>query len=85
MNENRDDTGKLGLGKAGLAYARLTKDDLLGQPGGNAKKVEKRFNLQKEVTNQKRVKGLFPAMDKGEKVKRAFKESARRIVDKLLE
>lgn len=74
LTEGRDDAPKLGLGKAGLAYARMSSSDVMDQPGGTAKKVTKRYNMIKDVTNQKGVKG-FPSMDKVGKVPSAIKDS----------
>lgn len=85
LTEGRDDAPKLGLGKAGLAYARMDSSDVMEQPGGVAKKVQKRYNMIKSVTNQKGVKG-FPSMDKAGKVPHAIKDSKtpQQVVDALL-
>ena len=82
--EGRDDAPKLGLGKAGLAYARMSSSDVMDQPGGTAKKVTKRYNMVKDVTNQQGVKG-FPSMDKAGKVPSAIKDSrAQKVAAALL-
>lgn len=82
--EGRDDASKLGLGKAGMAYARMSSSDVMDQPGGTAKKVTKRYNMIKDVTNQKNIKG-FPSMDKVGKVPSAIKDSrAQKVVAVLL-
>lgn len=84
LTEGRDDIGKLGLGKAGMAYARMSSSDVMDQPGGTAKKVHKRYNMVKDVTNQKGIKG-FPSMDKVGKVPSAIKDSrAQKVVAALL-
>jgi len=75
LTEGRDDTGSLPLGAAGRAYARMTRRDVMEQPGGQARKVNKRHQLLRAVTNQTKVKG-FPSMDKAGPVKKAIKESA---------
>lgn len=85
MVEGRDDTSKLPLGKAGQAYAHMTSADVMQQPGGVAPKVKKRFDLQKEVTNQQGVKG-FPSKDAAGKVPHAIKDSTpTQVVAALLE
>lgn len=81
--EGRDDTSKLNLGKAGQAYANITSKDVMEQPGGTAKKVFKRYNMIKSVTNQKGIKG-FPSMDKAGKVPSAIKDS-KEVVRSLLD
>lgn len=81
ITEGRDDTKKLGLGKAGEAYATMTSKDVMEQPGGTARKVQKRYNMLKSVTNQNTLKGgkpqskIFPSMDKVGKVPSAIKDS----------
>lgn len=83
--EGRDDAPKLGLGKAGMAYARMSSSDVMEQPGGTAKKVQKRYNMIKDVTNQKGIKG-FPSMDKVGKVPSAIKDSrAQKVVAAMLD
>ncbi len=74
IREGRDDVGKLNLGAEGQDYARMSSSDVMDQPGGVAKKVGKRYNMIKAVTNQKDVAG-FPSMDKVGPVKSAIKES----------
>jgi len=94
VGEGRDDVSKLGLGKAGAAYARMSSRDVMNQPGGVAKKVTKRYSMIKDVTNQKTLAGgkpqskVFPSMDKAGKVPHAMKglsERAQQTVAKLLE
>jgi hypothetical protein len=81
LTEGRDDAPKLGLGKAGLEYARMSSSDVMDQPGGTAKKVQKRYNMVKSVTNQNKLTGgkpgskIFPSMDKVGKVPSAIKDS----------
>lgn len=83
IREGRDDTSKLGLGKEGEAYAKMTSKDVMEQPGGIARKVHKRFALQKAVTNQRGVKS-FASKDKGVHIRPAF-DKAKRVVDSLLD
>jgi len=95
LTEGCDDAPKLGLGKAGLAYARMDSSDVMDQPGGTAKKVTKRYDMIKDVTNQKKLTGgkpgskIFPSMDKVGKVPHAMKGlgdsvTPQQVVDKLL-
>jgi hypothetical protein len=72
--QERDDAPSLPLGKAGHAYSRMDKSDIMEQPGGTSKKWHKSVALRKEVTNQQDVKG-FPSMDKVGKVPHAMKEA----------
>lgn len=93
VKEGRDDTGKLGLGKAGESYARMTSKDVMHQPGGVADKVRKRYAMAKDVTNQNSLSGgkpqstVFPSMDKAGKVPSAIKDSRipHMIVARLLD
>lgn len=85
LTEGRDDASRLGLGKEGLAYARMDSGAVTDQPGGTAKKVFKRYGMLKSITNQKGIKG-FPSMDKAGKVPQAIKDSlaVKAVVDALL-
>ena len=92
IREGRDDTSKLGLGKAGVSFAKMTGKDVMHQPDGVAPKVKKSYDLQKSVLNQTHLTGgkaqskVFPSMDKVGKVASAIKDSsAKDIVGILLE
>lgn len=75
----RDDLSKLPLPKSAKKYARMTSKDL----GSNwSKKVDMYMDMAADLTNQS--KEGFKNKDASGKVKHAFKESAERIVARLL-
>jgi hypothetical protein len=86
--EGRDDAPKLGLGKTGLKFARMTSKEAFKTDGGTDAKWKTSAKLRTELAGEKPGTQM-KSMDKVGKVPRAMKGLGERltpqqVVDKLL-
>ena len=88
LSEGRDDAPKLGLGKTGLKFARMTSKEAFKTSGGTDQKWKTSAKLRTELAGEKPGTKM-KSMDKVGKVPRAMKGLGERVtpqqvVDKLL-
>lgn len=88
LTEGRDDAPKLGLGKTGLKFARMTSKEAFKTTGGTDAKWKTSAKLRTELAGEKPGTKM-KSMDKVGKVPKAMKGLGERVtpqqvVDKLL-